>query len=540
MKNVITYGRVSTDEQAEKGYSLRHQEETLGKYCDLKNYNRLHHFVEDYSGKNFERPEWKNLMAFVKSHKKKVDLLLFTKWDRFSRNHGEALKVIQALHKLGIEVNSSEQPLDLQQPESKIILAVYLSVPEVENDKISLRTIDGLRRARKEGVWTASPPFGYVRHWTNDDKASLKPHPKKAPLVQLAFKLYSSGMHGIEELRKKLRPKGLTLSKNQFNAMLSNPVYMGKIFIPEYKDESSQLVSALHEGLVTESMWNRVSEVRNGKKRVLYRSHKQNDTLILRQHVSCPNCGKKLTGSASTSRNGSKHYYYHCNSPCKYRVKADQLNNLLIEELSSLTLPLEIAELYKDVLNDYYKSKGQDRSKEISTLRSECIKIKETIEKAEDRFFEGVIDNETFTSAKARYTLKYENLQSQIADLKETDSDLKDQFEFSTYLLQNLDLLYVNSTFDVKTAIIGSIYPEKLKIEYLISRTKSSNSEICLKGALNGVLEGVKQWAEPKFKEQPSLGWKIGLEPTTLGTTNRCSNQLSYNHHVPFLNGSQI
>jgi hypothetical protein len=26
------------------------------------------------------------------------------------------------------------------------------------------------------------------------------------------------------------------------------------------------------------------------------------------------------------------------------------------------------------------------------------------------------------------------------------------------------------------------------------------------------------------------LGWMMGLEPTTLGTTNRCSNQLSYNH----------
>ena len=27
-------------------------------------------------------------------------------------------------------------------------------------------------------------------------------------------------------------------------------------------------------------------------------------------------------------------------------------------------------------------------------------------------------------------------------------------------------------------------------------------------------------------------GWKTGLEPATLGTTNRCSNQLSYNHHL--------
>ena len=34
-------------------------------------------------------------------------------------------------------------------------------------------------------------------------------------------------------------------------------------------------------------------------------------------------------------------------------------------------------------------------------------------------------------------------------------------------------------------------------------------------------------------------GWLMGFEPTTLGTTNRCSNQLSYSHHVPSL-GPQL
>ena len=28
------------------------------------------------------------------------------------------------------------------------------------------------------------------------------------------------------------------------------------------------------------------------------------------------------------------------------------------------------------------------------------------------------------------------------------------------------------------------------------------------------------------------LGWEMGLEPTTPGTTIRCSNQLSYPHHI--------
>ena len=29
-----------------------------------------------------------------------------------------------------------------------------------------------------------------------------------------------------------------------------------------------------------------------------------------------------------------------------------------------------------------------------------------------------------------------------------------------------------------------------------------------------------------------AMGWLTGLEPATLGTTNRCSNQLSYSHHI--------
>ncbi len=28
------------------------------------------------------------------------------------------------------------------------------------------------------------------------------------------------------------------------------------------------------------------------------------------------------------------------------------------------------------------------------------------------------------------------------------------------------------------------------------------------------------------------LGWEMGFEPTTLGTTIRYSNQLSYTHHL--------
>ncbi len=36
------------------------------------------------------------------------------------------------------------------------------------------------------------------------------------------------------------------------------------------------------------------------------------------------------------------------------------------------------------------------------------------------------------------------------------------------------------------------------------------------------------------------VGWVMGLEPTTPGTTIRCSNQLSYTHHIYIRTGSLL
>ena len=41
MKNSVTYTRVSTDEQARSGYSLKYQTEILNRYCENKNINIL-------------------------------------------------------------------------------------------------------------------------------------------------------------------------------------------------------------------------------------------------------------------------------------------------------------------------------------------------------------------------------------------------------------------------------------------------------------------------------------------------------------------
>ena len=66
-RKAILYVRVSTDEQAE-GFSLSYQEERLRKYCALNNIEVTGFYKEDHSAKTFDPPEFKKLLAFLKSN----------------------------------------------------------------------------------------------------------------------------------------------------------------------------------------------------------------------------------------------------------------------------------------------------------------------------------------------------------------------------------------------------------------------------------------------------------------------------------------
>ena len=94
------YIRVSTDEQADKGYSQRDQEERLRKYCAIHSIDIRKVIFEDHSAKTFNRPQWNSLLAELsKSKGKHTSLILFTKWDRFSRNTSDAYQMIGRLSK---------------------------------------------------------------------------------------------------------------------------------------------------------------------------------------------------------------------------------------------------------------------------------------------------------------------------------------------------------------------------------------------------------------------------------------------------------
>lgn len=466
MQNVVTYVRVSTDEQADKGFSLSHQKAVLELYCNQKGNTILKHFQEDYSAKDFDRPEWKKLLMFVKANKKNIDSILFTRWDRFSRNTEEAYRVIREFKAWGIEINAIEQPLDTSQPDSKVMLGIYLILPEVENDKISIRTKEGMRRAMKEGCYAGAAPKGYLHHRNEEGKSTLKPHPEIAPIIKKAFQEYATGIYSTEEIRKRYYHKGLKVSKNTLLNILKNPTYTGKIVIQEWKKEDAMIVEGLHEAIIDSKTFEKVQQVFLSKQVKPVSDPKQIDEILpLRGFLKCPACGRTLTGSGSMGGGVKRHFYYHCNPPCKERYKFSEVHNVLESMLKEFVISEDSKQVYKKILDKTFKTEAGDREAQLKSLKREINKLQVRLDSIDDKFFDNEIDVKVYNVTKRKTESQIATLKMEVESISSMEKDFEAHLKSGITFLQRIDVLYKNASAPIKKKILNALFPEKLTFE---------------------------------------------------------------------------
>jgi site-specific DNA recombinase len=458
--NVIIYCRVSTDEQAQKGFSLDYQEETLKQYCEKMSYNIVKIYREDHSAKNFNRPEWSKLKTFAKANKKDIYKVLFAKWDRFSRNTEQALTVLREFDLLGIELNASEQYLDMTNPDNKFILSIYLTAGEVERDKISSRTISGTYQAKKEGYFTGKAPYGYDNFRDEFKKSTLKPN-QYSFFVKKAFDEVAINIEPVEVVRKRLKKSGMKLEKSAFNEMLKNVVYKGKIKVPEYKKESAMLVNGKHEALVDLETFEKVQEVFKGKRWYGIKPNNENFEFPMRDFLTCEVCGGQITGSKSQGRS-KKYAYYHCRNNCKTRVPVEEAHNKIACLLSGLQINSNVKELFTDVLiNSESKINGNTKN-HLKNLVERQKNLKTKIEGAEDMMLDKEITTETFNNIVSRVSKELMNVNSEIEICSTKRDSMKSYVDSGLELLMNLDNLFISSDYDGKRILASSLFTQKL------------------------------------------------------------------------------
>jgi site-specific DNA recombinase len=515
MRKAILYIRVSTDEQADKGYSLKHQEERLRKYCEMQNIVVTEVHQDDYSAKTFNRPTFTKLLADLKRHRAKVDLLLFTKWDRFSRNTGDAYGMINTLHKLGVDPQAIEQPLDLSIPENKIMLAFYLAAPEVENDRRALNVFVGMRRAKKEGRWMATAPRGYKNIRNEQDMPIIVPN-DDAQTVRWAFEEFAKGIYTLDEIRKKANKKGLVCCKNNFHYLVRNPVYCGKLQIPAYKDEDAFVTKGIHDPIISEELFEKVQDILKGRNKKRDYKICAKEELPLRGFLNCPRCGNKLTGSASTGGSGIKHFYYHCLKGCPERVKAVTINNAFSEKLKELVFKEDVQVMYQSIIKEVFSVNGEEKGKTQAEIQAEISKNRERINKAQQMMLDDKISPEDYKEIKKQYEPLIDKLVQQHLGVNQIESELKKYLRKGLSLIKNISQVYDFAPLTAKQQIIRSICKENLMFLENRVRTEVLNDVVSLVGAFIKGCSGNKKRAEGNFTIQPNRVLPLGLEPRTL------------------------
>lgn len=523
MKIADLYIRVSTEEQADKGYSQRSQQNVLLKYCEINAITVRNIITEDYSAKTFERPQWKKLLLDLKKTKGKANLILFTKWDRFSRNTSDAYLMIKTLNQLGIEPQAIEQPLDISIPENKMMLALYLTTPEIENDRRSLNVKDGLRQARKEGRWTGTALPGYINKTREDGTKYIAISEPQASHMKWAFEQISQGIYSVAEIWKMAKQRGLTNGVTSFRDALKNIGYCGKIKVPSNKYETAYLVNGQHQPLISKALFYKVQDVLSARKRkskvsVIKKVSKEH--LPLRGFLICATCARMLTGSASK---GSKNYfhYYHCQSACKCRYPANKVNSAFIKKLQEFIPKPETVNIYRELVANATKDHNEFQKSESKTILNQISENNNKVTKARELLLVDSISPHDYKLVKSESEDKILRLEAELAELmlsKSNPTDLIELLNTALERIKNIDILYLEADIELKRLIISSIFPEKWIFDGTEHRTNQTNLIITHLLQINKELEQKKTEVATDscyyFGPVPSAGVEPARFPT--------------------------
>ncbi len=433
------------------------------------------------------------------------DLTLFTNGlSTLSAEQREKLRYHQ------INMIEKEQWIDFSIAENLFMLAIYLTAPQVENDRLSQRTKSGMRQGLKQGRWLWQAPYGYSN---NTQTNLIDINVEKATIIRMCFDLMATGVFKAEEVRRKAKEKGLNLTKQGFLNLLQNAFYTGKIRVPAFKDEPEELRFGLHEAIIDENVFISVQNVLNGKRKT-YKGNTKDDCLPLIGILYCPKCDQAMTGSGSKG-NGGIYHYYHCQRKygCKNSFKAGFANSSFQEYLANFEPSSEVLELYSHILKDVFKSNEIDRNSEIRKADGELASIENKIQILVSKNIDGVIDDDTYRKTKDIFQNQKNDCLARKQVLKTLPDQLSNYLSYGLSFIGNLSSYYGNADLNTKKKIIGSIFPEKIYFEENSYRTTKINSVIEL---ICNADAGFRNRKRSENSDQSTVAPSVGLEPTTL------------------------
>jgi DNA invertase Pin-like site-specific DNA recombinase len=127
----------------------------MQEFCKRRGWTLIEYVDVGISGTKEKRPALDRLMA--DAHKRKFDVVVAWKFDRFARSVSHLLRALETFQALGIEFVSLTEGVDTSTPTGRMVFTVLGAVAELERSLIVERVKAGLRNARAKGKKLGRP-----------------------------------------------------------------------------------------------------------------------------------------------------------------------------------------------------------------------------------------------------------------------------------------------------------------------------------------------------------------------------------------------
>jgi site-specific DNA recombinase len=334
-----------------------------------------------FSGGNMDRPALNRLLADIAAGK--VDCVVVYKVDRLSRSLLDFARIMETFDKHGVSFVSVTQQFNTTHSMGRLTLNILLSFAQFEREIIGERIRDKIAAQRRKGKWAGGVPvLGY-----DVDRSSASPklvvNAEEAVRARRIFSLYlelGSLLPVVDELtrrgwcnkswktKKGLARGGRPFDKCSVYALLTNPIYIGKI------RHKSDVFAGEHEPIIEASVFEevRATLMKNGRGRGNHLINKYG--ALLKGLLFCEACGQTMVHTF-TGRGSKRYRYYTCGKAIKSgwdscptkSLPAGEIEAAVVDQIRCIA---HDADVRSEVLRQA-RSKADDELAEQATQQSQ-------------------------------------------------------------------------------------------------------------------------------------------------------------------------
>ncbi len=511
-KITALYERLSRDDdQIGDSNSIVNQKKYLESYAQQRGYTNIQHYTDDgWSGGNFERPAWKQLVADIEA--RKVAHVLVKDMSRIGRDYlqtgfyTEVMFRQHGVHFVAIanSVDSDDQNSNEFAPFLNIMNEWYLR-------DLSRKQKTAIRVKGESGKPTTNAAiYGYKK--MPGDKYTWHIDEEAAAVVRRIFRLTLEGK-GPYDIARILyedkvdtpavyfgkQNKGVWKNKEEFpnpynwsgfvvSQILAKPEYMGhtvnfRSHKQSYKDknpvmnpkEDWLIFENTHEAIVDKETWELAQQLRKTPRR--------HDTIgeanPLTGLLFCADCGAKMYNQR-TRGSDSKPYpsdAYECSAYklagqrrtsacCNHHISTKALRELILNTIRTVSTYAisnqeEFAARVRAASQIRQKEAAKDTKRKLNKDRKRITELDNIIKKLYESFATGRINDKRFDSLLAEYEAEQKELQ---ASVKAAEEHLSSFEEDTARVEQFMELAKRYTDFSELTTMMINEFIDKILV----------------------------------------------------------------------------